>query len=172
VPGLSQAERQRRRFRPDDVRVLLVGESPPAGGTFFYDANSKLYRSTKAAFELAIPGLRREPDFLAAFQRLGCYVDDLALHPVNQLPKDEREAACLDGIPPLARRIKECGPGEIAIVIIRIERPVRDAMRLAGMDPMLLKKLPFPGRPEHTERYQSELAGLVRTWRRRRILSV
>jgi hypothetical protein len=170
VPGLSHAERQRRRFRPDDVRVLLVGESPPAGGTFFYDANSKLYRSTKAAFELAIPALRRERDFLGAFKRLGCYVDDLALRPVNQLPKDEREAACLDGVRPLARRIRASGPLAIAIVIIRIERPVRDAMRRAGMDPTLLKKLPFPGQPQHTERYESELAGVVRTWRRHRIL--
>jgi hypothetical protein len=36
----------RGRYRPDVIRVLLVGESPPAGGTFFYAANYNLYRAT------------------------------------------------------------------------------------------------------------------------------
>jgi len=46
-----------------------------AGGTFFYRANSKLYDATREAFETAVPALRREDDFLAAFQRLSCYLD-------------------------------------------------------------------------------------------------
>jgi hypothetical protein len=65
--------------------VLFVGESPPAGGAFFYRANSKLYDATREAFETATPALRREDDVLAAFQRLGCYLDDLCLAPVNHV---------------------------------------------------------------------------------------
>jgi len=45
----------RARYCPDVVRVLFVGESSPAGGTFFYAANSKLYFATKHAFEQARP---------------------------------------------------------------------------------------------------------------------
>lgn len=89
-----QAEELRRQYRPDNVRVLMVGESPPVGGTFFYAANSNLFRHTKAAFEKA---LRRtwSPDeaFLQFFSREGFFLDDLCLHPVNGLPNAERRRA-------------------------------------------------------------------------------
>lgn len=50
MAGLGPIERQRRRYKPKEVRVLFIGESPPEGGTFFYLANSKLYRHTKSRF--------------------------------------------------------------------------------------------------------------------------
>ena len=53
--------------------------------------NSKLYDATREAFEAAIPALRREDDFLAAFQRLGCYLDDVYLKPVNDLDMRDPE---------------------------------------------------------------------------------
>jgi hypothetical protein len=80
----TAAEHQRRRYKPQDVRAV-PGESPPASGTFFYYANYKLYNATHTEFRAAIPALRREDDFLDAFKRLGCYVEDLALEPVNHL---------------------------------------------------------------------------------------
>lgn len=72
MPGRStRVERKRHDYRPDDasdVRVLLVGESPPNGPTFFYSGNSGLFYATQEAFENAIPALRREPDFRDAFR--------------------------------------------------------------------------------------------------------
>jgi hypothetical protein len=35
---MTSEERLRRRYRPEPVRVLLVGESPPASGRHFYAA--------------------------------------------------------------------------------------------------------------------------------------
>lgn len=164
--GLSQAERQRRLYRPEQVRVLFIGESPPAGGTFFYDANSKLYRVTREAFEAAIPALRRKPDFLTAFQHLGCYLEDLALVPVNGLRDDERKQACAEGIAPLARRIKTNRPLVVTLVIKRIERPARDALTRAGLGDLPIQKLPFPGRHALELAYRAELTDLVRSWKR------
>jgi hypothetical protein len=43
-------ERLRRRYQPDRIRVLLVGESPPASGRYFYVANSGLYRAIRDTF--------------------------------------------------------------------------------------------------------------------------
>nr|MBC8193829.1 hypothetical protein [FCB group bacterium] len=41
---ISEAsEDLRQAFKPPKVEVLFIGESPPAGGTFFYNGNSKLY---------------------------------------------------------------------------------------------------------------------------------
>ena len=168
--GLSRAERRRRVYRPDELRVLFIGESPPAGGTFFYDANSKLYRVTREAFEAAIPALRQEPDFLTAFQRMGCYLEDLATVPVNGLPNAEREQACAEGVGPLTRRIKPYRPLAVTLVIKRIEQPAREALRRAGLDDVPFEKLPFPGRQAHELAYRAELTDLVRAWKRRRTL--
>jgi hypothetical protein len=81
-------EETRRQFLPEDVRILLIGESAPANGTFFYKANSKLYDATKEAFRLAVPKLVRGPNFLDRFMALGCYLDDLCLTPVNHWRQD------------------------------------------------------------------------------------
>ena len=74
-------ERLRRRFLPERVRVLFVGESPPAAGSFFYAADSELYRATRDAFEAALPRFRNVDTFLKAFAESGCYLVDLSLDP-------------------------------------------------------------------------------------------
>ena len=78
-------ERLRLRFRPERVRVLFVGESPPVAGTFFFAADSELYRATRDAFEAALPRFRNVDPFLKAFAESGCYLVDLSLDPINQL---------------------------------------------------------------------------------------
>jgi hypothetical protein len=78
----------RKLFRPPKVNVLFIGESPPAGGTFFYQADSRLYQRTRAAFGRAFGRSMPEgAEFLREFQRLGCYLEDLCAEPVNRLPK-------------------------------------------------------------------------------------
>lgn len=167
----TSTERLRRRHKPDDVRVLFVGESPPAGGTFFYRANSKLYDATREAFESAMPQVARQDDFLSAFERLGCYLDDLALYPVNQLDlkAPERLQARAAGVKPLARRIKALRPRVAVVVMKTIVDDVRDALEIAGHGAVEHAELPFPAR--HRDRYVAELSELVSSWRRRRILA-
>jgi hypothetical protein len=52
-------EHLRKHYRPDRVRILFVGESPPASGRFFYQADSGLYRAATAAGPLPPPNLGR-----------------------------------------------------------------------------------------------------------------
>jgi hypothetical protein len=166
---MTVAERQRRRYRPDDVRVLFIGESPPAGGTFFYWANSKLYDATREAFQSAMPALRRQDDFLSAFQRLGCYLDDLCLMPVNGLPM--RDPRRLDertrGVHPLARRMKLLHPSVLCVVMLDIVGDVDSAAARAGLT-VERQALPFPVR--HRGRYVRELTQIVKRWRRQGVL--
>src|SRR4051794_35002116 len=118
--GLSAVERARRRYRPDDIRVLFIGESAPAGGTFFYNGDSALYAATRVAFEAAIPKLRKSDDFLTAFMELGCYLEDLSPVAVNHLnlndkkQAEERRALRRQGIPALARRMRAWLPKVVA----------------------------------------------------------
>jgi hypothetical protein len=166
---MTANERLRRRYRPDDVRVLLVGESPPSGGAFFYSANSKLYDATREAFEAGIPALRREHDFLFAFQRLGCYLDDLCLVSVNHLDMRDpkRLAEQKRGVAPLARRMKPLEPSVICVVMKAIVPAVSDAVDRAGLD-LQREALPFPAR--HRPQYVAGLTQLVRNWRGQGIL--
>jgi hypothetical protein len=176
IRASSPAERTRRDYRPNEVRVLFIGESPPAGGTFFHYANSKLYDATREAFEAAIPALRRADDFLEAFKRLGCYVEDLSPVPVNHLDlKDrkqrrQRRALRAEGIKPLARRMRLRPPPVVAPVVLDMVNTgdIAETLRLAGHVDVERADLPFPGR--HRDRYVNELTAHVRAWRRRRIL--
>jgi len=37
--SVTDLDKLRLRYRPDKISVLFVGESPPAGGTFFYKSS-------------------------------------------------------------------------------------------------------------------------------------
>jgi len=144
-------EAVRRRFLPERVSVLFIGESPPAGGTFFYLANSKLYEATKEAFRAALPDLVRGPNFLEAFAKCGCYLDDLCLEPVNHLKLDNPLAKAKrlrlreEGEAPLAKRMREFEPRHVVVVMKGIEENARRALDIAQVE-VALDALPFPGR--------------------------
>jgi hypothetical protein len=151
------------------VRVVFIAESPPAGGTFFYRANSKLYYATRQAFETAIPALRREDDFLEAFKQLGCYLDDLSPRPVNHLDMNdpERRQARREGVAPLARRMRPWSPRAAVVVMKAIVPQADEALARAGHANVLRATLPFPAR--HIPQYIEQLTEVVRDWRRRRV---
>src|SRR5215469_6929768 len=102
----------RQRYRPAQVRLLFVGEAPPASGLFFYRADSGLFRAIRKAFIAAFPALRSR-DFLKSFQELGCYLVDLCGTPVERLDKEERRRVCLQNEVRLARIIKRLQPKTI-----------------------------------------------------------
>jgi hypothetical protein len=75
------------------VRRLVVGKSPPANGTFFYKADSQVFRYMLEAFsKLGGPEIGGD-EFLTRFKSLGCYLDDLVLKPINNTIRTERKRA-------------------------------------------------------------------------------
>jgi len=155
-------ESLRLSYRPERVRLLLVGESPPDGGMFFYRANSLLYSATYDAFARVYePNWPTGHEFLGFFQSLGCYLDDLCLHPVNDLVWSERMDARRLAVQCLADRIRSYAPEAITSVMYEIQCHVWRAASLAGMERAVAASLPFPmGRNVHT--YRDELEGLLR----------
>jgi hypothetical protein len=151
----------RSKYFPSEVRVLFVGESPPAGGTFFYASNSNLYFATAEAFRAALPS--RGIDFLDEFQRFGCYLDDLCLQPVNHLDSRDpvRLAARADGELRLAEQIRMWRPRAIIVVMVAIADNVARAREQAGLPSVPFHVLPFPGRKAHRDRYVAELTAIA-----------
>lgn len=139
-----QMESLRRRFRPACVRLLFIGESPPASGRFFYRGDSGLYRAALQAFHAVDPSIT-DANFLAVFQASGCYLIDLCWKPVDHLDLPSRRAACQTSEASLSRTIGWLHPLKIVTVLRSIEANVtRAAFHADWHGPFL--HLPYPGR--------------------------
>ena len=137
----------RRRYRPARVRMLFVGEAPPASGRFFYRADSGLYRAIRDAFIDARPNVA-EDNFLKSFQYLGCYLVDLCGKPVDRMNSAQRRRACRDGEVRLAQILKQLRP-EIVITVVRsIAANVRRSESRAAWSGRHIEA-PYPGRWIH-----------------------
>jgi hypothetical protein len=153
----------RKAYKPDNVRLLLVGESPPAKGGFFYFKDRKVHMTTYTAQALGrahgitFPNLQ---EFFKYFQVCGCYLDDLCQFPVDDLQTTDRKALLKASVAGLAQRIREMNPDVIAIVLKRIERHVREAINNSGRIPEVFV-LPFPGN-SHQTKYVEQLRDIIR----------
>jgi hypothetical protein len=143
----------RRRYRPVRVRLLFVGESPPASGRFFYQADSGLYRAVRRTFITAFPELENI-DFLDAFRALDCYLVDLCGRPVDRMDRKERAETCDAGEIRLSRMIRQLRPKIIVTLVRSIAENVRRAESLAGWRGERIE-LPYPGR---WKKYRIEFA--------------
>ena len=166
-------ERQRSGFRPTVVRVLFVAESPPAGGTFFYDANSNLYRVMRESFEGAF-GKRWSDEkrgFLDFFRNHGCYLDDLCLDPVNKLSSADRREHHRAAIESLANRLKENRPQLLTVIKKDIAKHVDQACKMTGLDINIDYVLRFPTMGWQPS-FVRELTDILRSERVLRLLEI
>jgi hypothetical protein len=137
-------ESLRHEYRPSVLQILLVGESRPAEGTFFYLANSNLFHATRAAFAAALGPMPSGERFLRYLADRGVWLFDIADQPVDRLPGRPRKAAVSARIGNLVELLNETHP-EIVVAIKRNLAPaIRQAMHAAGVHLDRLHVLPFP----------------------------
>lgn len=167
-------EAKRREYQPPVVRVLFIGESAPANGTFFYYGNSNLAKYTREAFEAVFGKFNDMSQFLDTFRERGCYLVDLCSEPVNQLSNKspQRRAVRESGVSPLSAFMRELQPKPRVMVVVMkaIEKYVRRAAKDAELADSPLFVLPFPVRGHQGEyvRRLSELLknqSLITMWR-------
>jgi hypothetical protein len=152
-----ERESLREAFRPKQIRLLFVGEAPPASGRFFYSQNSGLYRAMREAFQRVDPRVNDE-NFLRIFQASGCYLTDLSPEPIDQLEPGPRRHARISGEALLAKKIVELRPKKIAPLLRAIASHVSRAAALANWRGELIQ-LPYPGRWSH---HRAEFVKLLR----------
>jgi hypothetical protein len=156
--------RLRQAYRPETVRILLVGESAPAGGTHYYLANSVLFSAVREAF-VVVYG-RQTPmgsAFLEFAASKGLWLVDLAAAPVDKLPQAERSASVRRGVPRLASVIGVAKPDFVVACLVSIANRVDQALDQSEV-PAELVILPFPSWYR-----QAFVQGLATTVRRLRI---
>jgi hypothetical protein len=143
------------------VRLLFIGEAPPASGRFFYAANSGLYRAIRQAFIAVLPDLV-SADFLESFCGLGCYLIDLCRTPVDRLARKQRQEVCVAGEIRLGHTIAQLGPEIIVTVVRSITANVERALLLANWEGTHLE-LPYPGRWRHHQfAFEKALAPILK----------
>jgi hypothetical protein len=76
----------RRKYEPPNVRLVIVAESPPASGRYFYNPTG---RASEPLFAALMPHLQISPidkeTGLRAFQQRGWVLVDATYEPVNDL---------------------------------------------------------------------------------------
>ena len=144
TPVHSERERLRRRYRPAQIRLLLIGESPPASGHFFYCRDSGLYRAIRDAFRMVDSSIT-DDTFLETFRHSGCYLIDACPYPVDALDVSSRRSACLASEPALTRKIRQLQPDAIVTLVKSIRDNVRRAAGRARWHGLIVE-LPYPGR--------------------------
>lgn len=153
----------RKRFRPSGITTLFVGESAPAGGDYFYNGDSNLYRQIRKAFDSVsgTSGLRAK-DFFERFMALGCYLDDLCLEPVNKLPTPERKARCVAAEPSMTERLRLYAPKTVVAIGKTYPAPsIQRALGRSGIDAAFVT-MPFPDRPDQRAAFVSQLSDFLR----------
>lgn len=155
-------EELRLSYRPAEVRVLFIGESPPANGTFFYLENSNLWLYTRKAFQSVYgAALPEDMSFCEFFTSRGCYLEDLCSNPVNHMTNPERSRTCKAAVDSLAERISALSPRAVVCVKVPTARYIESAMAKNGLHAGSLYVLPFPS-CGHQHEYVSGLAKLIR----------
>jgi hypothetical protein len=169
MPADSLADRLRREavrhhFLPHPVRLLFIGESPPASGRFFYDSNSGLYRAMLEAFETCDFDVKNAT-FRAFFCSFGCFLSDLCVDPVDHLGPKQRRAARAAAEPSLARTIAQLNPPTIVTLLRSIEDNVARAAAQAGWQGPIVHA-PYPGRwARHRKLFVDQLVPELRKLR-------
>jgi len=154
-PSAADFNRARRKYRPHRIRFLLIAESPPSSGGFFYFrmtiGKDHLFRETIKALELwpRNKPMRRGVDkrsMLRHFQSMGFYLLDTCVFPVDKLQPFERRKAVLSQTGRLVNDVIEANPVHILIVKSSIFNPVRNALRESGLSNRVLNTGPvsFP----------------------------
>lgn len=139
-----ERETLRESFRPSRIRILFVGEAPPASGRFFYSANSGLYRAMRDVFRRVNPRID-EDNFLSEFQASQCYLIDLCPKPVDRMDPESRRRARRAAERHLSEKLIRLRPEKIAPVLRSIASHVANAASMANWHGEILE-LPYPGR--------------------------
>ena len=81
----------RHRYQPESVKLVILAESPPTSGLYFYDPKGKVSEPLFAAFMKQIgtsPSVKKVG--LRNFQQRGWILIDATYTPVNELRQKER----------------------------------------------------------------------------------
>ena len=158
-------ERAARKHRPEDIKLLLVAEAPPAAlDRYFYFEDvphqDSLFRYVARFILTTEPTRANKAELLARLRDRGVFLIDLKRDPV------EGKSLALE-VPDLVRRIRRLDPCKIIIIIKdSVYHLVHQPLAEAGL-PVVDERVPFPGSGQQ-RRFELAFARALRRRPRRR----
>lgn len=157
-------ERAARRYRPAQVKLLLVAEAPPGvkpgePERYFYfedvGKHDDLFRYVIRVVLGEDPTRSGKKDLLSKLRDDGVFLIDLKRDPIDE--------SSLDGyVPDLVRRCKHLYPRKIILIDVDVYDVAYLDLREAGL-PVVNERIPFPGRGQQ-KRFEK---GLKRALKKR-----
>jgi len=151
-----RARRQRAaaKYRPSDVRVLLVAEGPPAADDryfYFEDVASHdwLFLGVTQVLLGRKPGRWEKAACLKELQEMGVFLIDLKLDPVDG-------SSLQAFVPDLLTRCRALAPERIILIKATVFDVAYDALRTAGL-PVIRQRIYFPSTGRQRE-FQEQFA--------------
>jgi hypothetical protein len=82
----------RRQYEPENIRLVVIAESPPAGGKYFYNSEGAPSEPLFAAMmgQLGLSPTTKK-DGLLKFQQCGWVLADATYEPVNEFIGSKRD---------------------------------------------------------------------------------
>ncbi len=143
----------REQYKSARIRLLLIAESPPSSGGYFYfdrtTGKDHLFRETMKAVVLwpadeTMPKDLDKRRMLKQFQDKGLFLIDTCPLPVDKLSSRERRFAVDREVPKLVDEVNRLLPEQILIVKNTIYASVRAGLEKAGLSEKILNKTPIP----------------------------
>jgi hypothetical protein len=112
--------RLRRKYEPEKPRLIIVAESPPASGLYFYNPNGSPTEPLFAALmkRLGVLPLTKDAG-LREFQRRGWLLVDATYQPVNKLTNSERDKVITRDYPVLRQDLRQLSNQPVPIVLVK-----------------------------------------------------
>ncbi len=161
----------REKYRPINIRILFVAESPPSSGGYFYFPRTigkdHLFRETMKALELwptTAPmgkNIDKRP-LLERFRSRGFFLIDTCELPVDKLLPHERNKVISSEAPGLAHRVRQLDPDHVIVVKKTVHAYVCDSLGRAGLLAKVLNRQPIPF-PSHGNQklYRTRIRRLI-----------
>jgi hypothetical protein len=147
-------EQLREQYRPEQLEVLLIGESPPdpeSGERRFFYAPALRIDNLCRGIAYGLYGDDPQVDVadkLAVLRRLqadGFWLIDAVDRPINHLPPGPRRAAITAAVPQLVTRCRALAPRRGVIICHRVVFQLAcSSVRDGGVTVLHERPLPFP----------------------------
>ena len=123
----------RRRFQPEQISLVIVAESPPVSGRYFYDTTGKVGEPLFAAIMLqaGIVTASKE-DGLRQLQAKGWLLVDATYQPVDKRP--DRDDVILADYPQLRDDLAALAPERIVLIKANVCRLLEPRLRADGFN--------------------------------------
>jgi len=142
-----------QQYRPDQVRILFVAESPPSAPDrhfYFTDvtrADTLWVELTRALYPAAFGETRverqRKQEWLQKFQQAGYWLIEAVPDPIDKKKKEEQIAANTEYVLNLLHAAQ---PAHVVLIAAPVWKVLQAPIRAAGFSLPQTLAIPFPGR--------------------------